>query len=98
LFEGWSTTVEEARAMGAPMVLSDLDVHREQMGEQATYFDRYSAQSLADALDGFIALPKAQRDSLVAVGRAAVLERVEQFAEDFVSLAECCCHGKSGQS
>jgi glycosyltransferase involved in cell wall biosynthesis len=98
LFEGWSTTVEEARAMGTPMVLSDLDVHREQMGEQATYFDRYSAQSLADALDGFIALPKAQRGTLVVVGRAAVLERVERFAEHFVSLAECCCHGKSGQS
>ena len=29
-FEGWSTTVEEARALGVPMLLSDLDVHLEQ--------------------------------------------------------------------
>ena len=27
LFEGWSTTVEEAKALGVPMVLSDLAVH-----------------------------------------------------------------------
>src|SRR5690606_17136877 len=32
LFEGWSTTVEEAKATGTPMILSSLDVHREQAG------------------------------------------------------------------
>jgi glycosyltransferase involved in cell wall biosynthesis len=30
LFEGWSTTVEEAKSTGTPMILSDLGVHREQ--------------------------------------------------------------------
>lgn len=30
--EGWSTTVEEAKAFGVPMILSDIDVHREQTG------------------------------------------------------------------
>jgi len=30
LFEGWSTTVEEAKALGVPLLLSDLRVHREQ--------------------------------------------------------------------
>ena len=29
-FEGWSTTVEEAKSFGVPMILSDIDVHREQ--------------------------------------------------------------------
>ena len=28
LFEGWSTTVEEARALGVPLILSDIAVHR----------------------------------------------------------------------
>jgi len=30
LFEGWSTVVEDAKAVAAPMLLSDLPVHREQ--------------------------------------------------------------------
>lgn len=90
LFEGWSTTVEEARAMGTPMVLSDLDVHREQMGEQAVYFDRHSAQSLAEVLDRVVALNEVQRELLADAARIAALRRAEQFAEDFVSLAARC--------
>src|SRR5204863_9043215 len=30
LFEGWSTVVEDAKAVAAPMLLSDLPVHKEQ--------------------------------------------------------------------
>jgi glycosyltransferase involved in cell wall biosynthesis len=90
LFEGWSTTVEEARSMGTSMLLSDLDVHREQMGEEARYFDRHSAQSLADALDGFVPLSVTQREQRVGEARAVALQRVEQFALDFVVLAGYC--------
>lgn len=90
LFEGWSTTVEEARAMGTPMVLSDLDVHREQMGEQASYFDRHSAQSLTETLDGVVAMDGVQRELLADAARIAALRRAEQFAEDFVGLAARC--------
>lgn len=38
LFEGWSTTVEEAKSLGVPLLLSDIPVHREQVGEWAKYF------------------------------------------------------------
>lgn len=90
LFEGWSTTVEEAKAMGTPMLLSDLEVHREQMGEDAIYFDRYSAQSLADALDAFTPLSEVQRESRVDAAREAALKRVEQFSRDFADLVVHC--------
>lgn len=30
-FEGWSTTVEEAKALGKPLLVSDIAVHREQV-------------------------------------------------------------------
>lgn len=49
-FEGWSTTVEEAKAFGVPMILSDLEVHREQTAGVAKYFDTDSPQMLADHL------------------------------------------------
>lgn len=93
LFEGWSTTVEEARSMGTPMVLSDLDVHWEQMGSDAVYFKRHSPRSLADALEGFTALYASQRALQAETAREAALQRVERFARDFVELARGCQSG-----
>ena len=37
-FKGWSTTVEEAKSFGVPLILSDIDVHREQTDGTARYF------------------------------------------------------------
>ena len=83
LSEGWSTSVEEARALGVPMLLSDLDVHREQAGCEATYFDRYSAQSLADALRQFEALSDTVRRQMADAAHVDSRGRVLQFAADF---------------
>ncbi|MBA4307903.1 MAG: glycosyl transferase [Sphingopyxis sp.] len=49
LFEGWSTPVEEAKAVGTPMLLSDLSVHREQAPD-ARFFGTKDASSLASAI------------------------------------------------
>lgn len=48
-FEGWSTTVEEAKAVGTPMLLSDLGVHREQAPD-AVFFATDDAAGLARAI------------------------------------------------
>lgn len=50
LFEGWSTTVEEAKSLGVPLILSALAVHREQAGTAARYFDPRSEESAAGAI------------------------------------------------
>ncbi len=50
LCEGWSTVVEDARLLGKTVVLSDLEVHREQNPPGARFFERTSAESLAAAL------------------------------------------------
>jgi glycosyltransferase involved in cell wall biosynthesis len=49
-FEGWSTTVEEAKALGKRLILSDIPVHREQAPMYATYFPPNDAKALADIL------------------------------------------------
>jgi len=51
LFEGWSALVEDARALGKPIFLSDIPVHREQAPSRATYFDPESAEELAGAIE-----------------------------------------------
>jgi glycosyltransferase involved in cell wall biosynthesis len=82
LFEGWSTTVEEARAAGVPMLLSDLEVHREQAGSHARFFDRHSPASLAQQMAA-TPLPSRADDAALAVAASA---RVQTFADKFVAL------------
>lgn len=86
LFEGWSTTVEEARSMGTPMVLSDLEVHQEQMGSDAVYFDRHSALALADVLAALVIVDEDERALRVAAASQLSAHRVEEFAANFVDL------------
>lgn len=50
LFEGWSTTVEEAKSMGKMAIMSSIPVHIEQAPPRAMYFDPTSAEELADRL------------------------------------------------
>jgi len=50
LFEGWSTVVEDARALGRPTLLSDIPVHREQNPPGARFFGPSSPEALADLL------------------------------------------------
>lgn len=49
-FEGWSSTVEEARSVGTPMLLSDIGVHREQAADTARFFAPDSPDELAAAM------------------------------------------------
>lgn len=87
LFEGWSSVVEEARCLSVPMLLSDLDVHYEQMGGAAEYFDRTSVESLATQLLRCWHLwPEHVQPH--AYDPDVVSERGEAFAAAFAALLE----------
>ena len=49
-FEGWSTTVEEAKSMGKAILLSDIAVHREQNPDRAEFFPADDAPLLAEKM------------------------------------------------
>jgi glycosyltransferase involved in cell wall biosynthesis len=49
-FEGWSTSVEEAKSMGKRIILSDIPVHREQDPPAGVFFDPRDPASLAGAM------------------------------------------------
>jgi hypothetical protein len=51
LFEGWSTTVEEGKSLAVRMVLSNLAVHREQVGAGAEFFDPNDPLAIAASLE-----------------------------------------------
>ena len=80
--EGWSTTVEEAKSFGVPMILSDLDVHREQAAGSANYFGMDDPAALADHII------RVSQDSDAPSVRSFVPghdDRVAAFAADFAN-------------
>lgn len=78
-FEGWSTTVEEAKAVGTPLLLSDIRVHREQ-APQASFFDVDDARALADAIEAAPTRSLAAITIAAAAARTATLERQSSYA------------------
>jgi glycosyltransferase involved in cell wall biosynthesis len=91
--EGWSTTVEEAKSFGVPMILSDLDVHHEQTEGSARYFGIRDAEALADQMlqVAQTAGPPTVRDLLPNLE-----QRVETFVADFVRLTRDVMVSRSG--
>ena len=90
LFEGWSTSVEEAKSLGIRMLLSDLPVHKEQANDQAIFFDRHSPQSLAESFVSCSELDSEDRDLSEdrAISEARV--RCKNFAEKFTGMVIQC--------
>lgn len=86
-FEGWSTTVEEAKAMGTPMILSSLRVHREQ-SEQAIFFDPHSPDQLAEIMKSFLPVSAGSRLSMCEIAIQNAKDSTRIFAQEFVNLLE----------
>lgn len=88
LFEGWSTVVEDVRATGRPIFLSDIPVHREQNPEHCTYFDAESDQQLAAAIVGQWASLTAGPNTVSEVdAQQALAERILNSARVFCDIA-----------
>jgi glycosyltransferase involved in cell wall biosynthesis len=81
-FEGWSTTVEEAKCLGVPVILSDIGVHREQ-AEYAQYFNPHDADSLAECLLAARTLTLSDRISARLFARQETVDRIQGFVNSF---------------
>jgi len=88
LCEGWSTVVEDARLLGKTVVLSDLDVHREQNPPGARFFERTSSASLARVIEETWAAGSAGPDTArEATARAAATDAQLAFGRRFLEIA-----------
>lgn len=88
LFEGLSTAVEDARALGKRMFLSDIPLHREQNPDNTTYFNPYRPDLLAaeiakawDSLPDGPCAPDEEKASSVQP------RRVRRYAREFLKIA-----------
>lgn len=87
LFEGWSTVVENSRALGKDIILSDIDVHLEQNPPHSKFFKHSSLQSLAEAMaskwEERVAGPDFEKE---AIARERINLDIMHFARNFLDL------------
>lgn len=89
LFEGWSTTVEEARSVGKRVLLSDISVHLEQDPPGATYFDRNNPDDLAQKLyELWQELSPGPDVVMETRARESLPARLAEFGARFVAIAQ----------
>ncbi len=93
-FEGWSTTVEEAKSLGKRVLVSDLPVHREQAPPRGSFFPVDDSSALAaqmrEAWDSY----DAAADARAAEDAAARLpERTRAFANTYAAIVRDALRG-----
>jgi glycosyltransferase involved in cell wall biosynthesis len=83
-FEGWSTTVEEAKTLKKRLILSNIRVHTEQASGYGLFFEPDDASALADLMQACIETP----ETLVALGdiSASYTRRLEKFAAEYLKI------------
>lgn len=94
-FEGWSTTVEEAKSLGKRILLSGIGVHREQAPERGVFFDPEDAEALAAAMEECLAThdPLAESQAREAA-QAALPGRMRAFGREYEKIVLEMASGK----
>jgi hypothetical protein len=87
LAEGWSTVVEDARALGKKMYLSDIAVHREQAPAGSLCFDPWDAAELGRLLyDGWNQLASGPDQAAETAACEQMTDLTRQFARQFLAI------------
>lgn len=88
-FEGWSTSVEEAKSLGKQIVLSDIPVHREQAPPGGFFFPAEDPDALAKAMKAAHDRYDGVRDSALRTAAAAHFPtRQREFGETYLRIVE----------
>ncbi|MCG5261368.1 glycosyltransferase family 4 protein [Cupriavidus gilardii] len=93
-FEGWSTTVEEAKSLNKPILLSDIEVHREQAPARGVYFAPDDAPALADAMEQALgrSLSPADEAEQARIARDDLAHRRRRFAQTYQQIVMELAH------
>lgn len=95
LYEGWSTTVEEAKSVGKQMLLSDIPTHREQAPPNARYFPPGDSDALAALLFEVWETGCSGPDAdLEVMARNDLAVRAATYADTFCAIVEKAAHGQ----
>jgi glycosyltransferase involved in cell wall biosynthesis len=88
LFEGWSSTVEEAKSLGKRIILSDIPIHREQNPPGGLYFKSDDPEMLAKHMKDIIYAEKKEAEKLQVEAEKNLLERKLKFAQAYQNIVQ----------
>ena len=87
LFEGWITSVEEAKSLGLKIILSDISVHIEQAPEFSRYFDPENPEQLASILwDEWVHYDEQIKKERIENAQKKFPARRKEFAENYEKI------------
>ena len=86
-FEGWSTTVEEAKSIGKTLVLSNLNIHIEQDPKKVYYFNVNDQYQLSEILEKNWKTQNGGPDyPLEKKAKIDIRNRIRNFGEEYLDL------------
>jgi len=96
-FEGWSSTVEEAKSLGKRLILSDIPVHREQAPARARYFRPDDVTELVRVLIEYWNSPMdVDANGERRTARETLEHRTLEFARGYTKVILDLCGGNKG--
>jgi glycosyltransferase involved in cell wall biosynthesis len=88
LFEGWSTSVEEAKSLGKPLIASNIAVHIEQNHPAVHYFDPNSVDELVDCMGRAWQLPHGISEVAENLAESDLKSRTLQFGQRYLVVLD----------
>jgi glycosyltransferase involved in cell wall biosynthesis len=84
-FEGWSSTVEEAKTIGTKTIISNINVHKEQNPPGALYFNPDSADALAEQMEKVLLAESPSTKDFNAL-HAKLLTDTKNFGQVYINI------------
>jgi len=84
-FEGWSSTVEEAKTIGTKVILSDINVHREQNPQGAFYFEANNVTELVFQMEKVLSTNESVDKNLINLHHKLVSDTIA-FGNEYVRI------------
>lgn len=83
-FEGWSTTVEEAKILNKSILLSNIPVHREQNPDKGVFFNPKNPKELARKIE--IKIKRISKKEKLSLIKSKYKIKKKIFGENYLSL------------
>ena len=86
-FEGWSSSVEQAKSMGKKIILSNIKVHKEQKPKRAQYFNQDDFIHLSKILQGcWHSYNKIRELKIIKRSYGSIKNRLLKYALDYQKI------------
>jgi glycosyltransferase involved in cell wall biosynthesis len=81
LFEGWSTVIEDAISLQTPIIASNIEVNKEQLGDWASFFDPLNPNELSNIVE-----TQPKRTNYDSIIYEPYNLRIKKAANSFISI------------